>query len=150
MTTILVVDGDATARRTTQYMLQTANYTVAPACDVHQANMQLMRMQSDLLITELSSARFDGFAFLRALRASEHYHALPVIVLTSSAHKRDHRRALQLGAVLCLAKPVQSDMLVGVVNRVLQQRAIILQVANNLSRGQVPELLEGVPLGIAV
>lgn len=149
MTTILVVDGDATARRTTQYILQTANYTVAPAGDAHQANMHLMRTQCNLLITELSRVRFDGFAFLRALRASQHYHDLSVIVLTSSGHKRDHQRALQLGAMLCLTKPVHSDMLVGVVNRVLQQRAIIRQATNNLSRAQVP-VIESMPWGIAV
>jgi DNA-binding response OmpR family regulator len=149
MTTILVVDDDATARRTTQYILQSANYTVVPACDAAQAHMHLMRMHCDLLIMEIASLRFDGLALLRSLRAARQHHDLPVIVLTSNGHKREHRRALQLGAALCLSKPVQSDVLVSVVHCTLHQCAASDQALVNLSLTNL-QAVEDVPVELAM
>ena len=139
MTTILVVDGDALARRTTQYVLQSASYTVIPARDTYQANQHLMRLQCDLLITELSTPHYDGFALLRALRAVQYYHYLPVIVLTNSGQRRDQQQALELGANVCLSKPVRSDILLSTVRRTVQQRFTTLQSVADIALTAVPQ-----------
>ncbi len=148
MTTILVVDSDATTRRTTQYVLQAADYTVIPARDTYQANVHLIRLQCDLLVTELSNPRFDGFAFLRALRAIQQYRYLPVIVLTHSGHKRERQQALELGANVCLSKPVRSDVLVATVRRTLQQRFTLFQSIGDLALMAVPQSLEEMPVEV--
>ena len=148
MTTILVVNSDATARRTTQYVLQAANYTVITARDTYQASLHLMRLQCDLLITDLSAPQFDGVAFLRTLRSIEYYHNLPVIVLSNSGHRHDRQLALELRVSVCLSKPVRSDVLVATVRRALQQRFTSFQSIGDFALMAVPQSLESMPAEI--
>lgn len=122
MATMLMVDSDATARHTTQYMLQAAGHTVITMRHPHEAITQLIRTPCNLLITELLAPQFNGFALLHSLRAHQHYRGLPVLVLTTSASARDRQRALSMGATGYLTRPVSSEMLVATVQRLLQQR----------------------------
>src|SRR5437899_674408 len=59
----------------------------------------------DLLLLDLHIPREDGRAVLATLRSDPAFHALPVVIFTSSAQERDIRDSYALCANLYLQKP---------------------------------------------
>lgn len=60
----------------------------------------------DVALLDLKMPKVDGFGVLRHLRASSHFHRVVVVVLTSSKEDKDFIASYQLGAKVCLIKPV--------------------------------------------
>lgn len=71
-----------------------------------------------LILLDLKMPRLNGFDLLSWLRQQEDYKTIPVIVLTSSNHEMDIKRAYELGANTYLVKPVGFDALVELVKTV--------------------------------
>ena len=68
-----------------------------------------------LILLDLKMPRVSGFDVLTWLRSEDSLRGLPVVVLTSSNHDADVKRAYDLGAKSYLAKPVGFDALVELV-----------------------------------
>jgi CheY-like chemotaxis protein len=60
----------------------------------------------DLVLLDLKLPLKSGFEVLEWIRAQEELRHLPVIVLSSSEHETDRRRALESGANFYIVKPV--------------------------------------------
>lgn len=59
----------------------------------------------DLIIIDLNLPKITGFDILKHVRGLQQLDRVPVLILTSSASKRDRSLALQLGANEYIAKP---------------------------------------------
>ena len=70
------------------------------------------------LITDLKMPRCSGFDLLEWLDNHPECSLIPIIVLTSSAHKEDVTRAYQLGANCYFLKPTKFEDLVELVKKV--------------------------------
>jgi CheY-like chemotaxis protein len=69
----------------------------------------------ELILLDLKMPRLSGFDVLTWLRSDEGCRGLPVVVLTSSNHDADVKRAYDLGAKSYLVKPVGFEALVELV-----------------------------------
>jgi len=83
----------------------------------------------DLMLLDLKMPRLNGFEVLAWLRQEEKCRSLPVVVLSSSNHDADIKRAYSLGANSYLVKPVEFDSLVEIV-KVVHQYWLTLNVPN--------------------
>ena len=68
-----------------------------------------------LVVLDLKMPRVNGFEVLGWMRQIESFRRLPVVVLTSSNHEMDIKRAYDAGANSYLVKPVGFDALVDLV-----------------------------------
>jgi CheY-like chemotaxis protein len=68
-----------------------------------------------LILLDLKMPRVSGFDVLAWLRSEDSLKGLPVVVLTSSNHDADVKRAYDLGAKSYLVKPVGFEALVELV-----------------------------------
>ena len=68
-----------------------------------------------LILLDLKMPRVSGFDVLTWLQSDEALKGLPVVVLTSSNHDADVKRAYDLGAKSYLVKPVGFEALVELV-----------------------------------
>ncbi|HSU53969.1 MAG TPA: response regulator [Candidatus Dormibacteraeota bacterium] len=68
-----------------------------------------------LILLDLKMPRLNGFEVLELLRSEEQFRSIPIIVLSSSNHAADVRRAYALGANSYLMKPVAFEALVEIV-----------------------------------
>ena len=68
----------------------------------------------ELLVCDIAMPDEDGYALLGRIRALGHSHGgdVPALALTALASEDDHRRALEAGFQLHLAKPIDFDRLV--------------------------------------
>jgi CheY-like chemotaxis protein len=68
-----------------------------------------------LILLDLKMPRVSGFDVLAWLRSDASFRQVPVVVLTSSNHDADVKRAYDLGAKSYLVKPVGFEALVELV-----------------------------------
>ncbi len=71
-----------------------------------------------LILLDLKMPRLSGFDVLAWLRNEGAFKGVPVIILTSSNHETDIKRAYDLGANSYLVKPVGFDALVEVARTI--------------------------------
>ena len=85
----------------------------------------LQTMQPAVVLSDLRLPEGDGFGVLRA--AKEIDADIPVIVMTAYGSIEDAVSAMKEGAMDFLAKPVDPDHLLLLVNRALEQRRIVTE-----------------------
>ncbi len=113
---VLIADDDADARDLLAGYVHDLGSRTLTATDGHQA-LQLARdYHPDLIILDLMMPGLDGWEILRNLKADPALRDIPVVIISIVAERR---RALVLGAVDALTKPVAQDELMAILRRTL-------------------------------
>jgi two-component system, OmpR family, KDP operon response regulator KdpE len=99
---LLVVDDDASIRRSVATELSAAGFAVAEAVDGEEALERFRELAPDLVLTDLAMPRRDGLSLVRELRRSS---TTPIVVLSVRGEEEDKVRALDAGADDYLTKP---------------------------------------------
>ncbi len=76
----------------------------------------------DLLLLDLRLPRMDGFAFLAMIRKDPLLKLIPVVVLTTSAERRDLKRSKDMGAIGYLIKPLDGATLRRFMKRLMDTK----------------------------
>jgi CheY-like chemotaxis protein len=114
---VLVVDDDAGVRDVVRSMLESAGYQVVVAENGKEAMKLLETERADLILTDLVMPEQEGIETIKTLRRE--YPDLKVIAM-SGAFGGDYLRiAAYLGAHATLAKPIQMNTLLRLVEKTL-------------------------------
>jgi signal transduction histidine kinase/CheY-like chemotaxis protein len=111
---VLVVDDDEETRDVLRALLEEAGADVRTASSAAEARVEIGSAEPDVLISDISMPQEDGYAFMRALRASNV--TTPAIALTALARREDAETARAAGYHLHLQKPANPDDLIAAVN----------------------------------
>ena len=84
--------------------LEASGYDVVQARKADQVIEGASRGRSDLVLLDIYTPVFDGFAVLKRLKESASAKKVPVITITSVASSREESQSLKLGAIGCIAK----------------------------------------------
>lgn len=117
--TVLCVDDSASMRQMVRMTLSGGGFTVVEAVDGCDGLVKAKATAADLVITDLNMPNMDGLAFIRALRASAGYKAVPIIFLTTESDEDKKGQAKSAGATAWITKPFQPERLLAVVKKVL-------------------------------
>ncbi|WP_028580944.1 sigma-54-dependent transcriptional regulator [Desulfogranum japonicum] len=124
---ILVVDDEPIARDNIVYMLQKDGlYEVASAENGDQAIGLLKKQEYALILTDLRMQGQDGMAVLTTAKSL--WPDTEVIVITGYATIDTAVEAMRKGAYYYLAKPVQIDELMVLVQKALEKRGLKLEI----------------------
>jgi DNA-binding NtrC family response regulator len=115
----LVEDKDS-LRAMLRHALETQGHTVIEARDQIEAIKALQTLYPAVVLTDLRLPEGDGFGVLRAAKETDP--ELPVIVMTAFGSIQDAVVAMKEGAIDFLAKPVDPDHLLLLVERALAAR----------------------------
>jgi len=121
MPTVLVVDDDESIRALVGRQLAEAGYEVVTAEDAIAAGHLVLRSAPDLIVLDVSMPYMSGFEFATALKGDATLPFIPIVFLTSREDGYD--RAMALGAVGYVNKPVDREALVSLVRQHLPQAA---------------------------
>jgi len=117
---VLVIDDDYHVRPTLARLLQRGGFEVDQAEDGRSGLEQIEKNPPDLVLLDIRMPGIDGYEVLRRLKAHPVHRNIPVVVLTASDLSGDTKqRALALGAVRYLEKPIASEDLLAEIERVL-------------------------------
>src|SRR5512143_1447877 len=117
---ILVVEDKDSLRTMLRLALESHGYGVLEARDQPEAVQALQRGQPALVLTDLRLPAGDGFGVLRSVKDTDP--DLPVVVMTAYGSIQDAVAAMKEGALDFLAKPVDPEHLLLLVERALAQR----------------------------
>jgi CheY-like chemotaxis protein len=119
--TVLVVEDDPTVRFLERYLLEDAGYTVVVANNGDQALELAPTCQPHLVVLDVGLPTISGFEVLHALSADTKTQGIPVLVVSSYVPQIAPEHLPYIAATL--AKPFEQDEFLGVVARLVQNRA---------------------------
>jgi len=119
---ILIIEDKDSLRTMLRLALEAQGHTVVEARDQREAEAALLASHPAVVLSDLRLPEGDGFGVLRA--AKELDPQLPVIVMTAFGSIQDAVAAMKEGALDFLAKPVDPDHLLLMVERALMQRRL--------------------------
>jgi CheY-like chemotaxis protein len=113
---LLLVDDDARNLYALTKVLKSKGFAVEVAPDSLTALNCLAEQSFDVLLTDIMMPQIDGYELIRRVRALG-YDTLPIIAITAKAMMGDDSLCLEAGATAYLAKPVDVDALIALLNR---------------------------------
>lgn len=116
---VLVVDDEPDARELMSWALQEAGADVVVAADGVEALGLLSADRPDVVLTDVHMPRMDGFTLLGAMRQRLVGAAPPAIAISARAASDDARRATDAGFAAHLTKPVDLNLLLDTIDRVM-------------------------------
>lgn len=120
MTTILIVDDNATIQRVLKHTLKREGYEIFSAWNGLEACDFLSAEVVDLAIVDIDMPEMNGIDLLHHIRGDERLGNLPVIMLTASGLDEDRINAAAAGADVFLTKPTSSRELTETVAELLK------------------------------
>jgi two-component system, NtrC family, response regulator len=123
---VLIVDDDDSLRRVTQLQLEEAGYRVLMASNGSEALGIFEQEIPPLVITDLKMPGLSGLDLLKQIR-----HAHPetcVLMITAFGSVQNAVEAMKAGAYDYIAKPIDYEELVLVVNRAMERYRLVEEV----------------------
>ena len=111
---VLVVDDSAAIRKILQRVLRQTGMairTIHEAGDGQEALEILKIQRPDLVLTDINMPKMDGLQFLAAMKASEEWRGIPVVMITTEGGETKVAEAVKLGAVGYVRKPFTADQI---------------------------------------
>lgn len=119
MPDILLVEDKESLRKVLRLTLENAGYSVTEAADARLALAEIAKAPHKLVLTDLRMPNGSGLDVLRAARTADG--EVPVIVMTAFGSIDEAVQAMKDGAHDFLQKPVDSNHLLLLVKRALEQ-----------------------------
>ena len=117
---ILVVDDRWENRAVLVNLLEPIGFEMIEAADGKEGLDRALATAPDLILTDLAMPVMDGFEFLRQIRADPQLRDAIVLVSSASVFEIDRQKSLDAGGNDFLPKPVQADLLLGLLKKYLQ------------------------------
>lgn len=119
---ILAVDDDEDILKVLSKRLETAGYGVIKARDGKEALEAAFKEKPDLIITDATMPKMDGFELTRQIRSRLETAVIPVIMLTARQDKDSELKGIDAGADDYITKPFDVDKLISRVKMVLRRK----------------------------
>jgi diguanylate cyclase len=109
---IVIVDDEALNSQDLAAFLRRAGHTQVVTLKTHNVTVQALRDEcADLVLLEMVPGDESALALLQAMQADRHMRHVPVVTMCTQDDLNQRLRALALGAVDLLVRPVQADEL---------------------------------------
>jgi len=118
---VLVVDDNFVNVRLLEELLKSASYEVATAMNGEAALEKIAQSRPDIVLLDVMMPGMDGYEVCRRIRQDEKTAQLPVIMVTALDKESDREMALAAGANEFLSKPVEDNLLLPAIRRILQK-----------------------------
>src|ERR1700747_2580744 len=125
---ILIVDDEATLRKTLAEILGAQGYSVLEADDGATAVQLLRDATPDLIFSDWKMPQMGGEKFLQHLRGEPRLASIPVIVITAFGSSHSAIEAGRLGAHDFVTKPFDLDEIVLTAERALDHSSLNREV----------------------
>ena len=120
MPKVLIVVDDRAQFLLIQNFLDGEKLELVAAKDARETFEAIYQQMPDLIIVDIDLQGEDGFDILRSIRVEPRYDAIPIVVYSSQNDTDTKTRALDLGALEYLKKPLTSKELAAQVRAILR------------------------------
>ncbi len=120
---ILMAEDNAPNRMVASALLKAAGHSLVMATDGLEAVSKAASRRYDVILMDVQMPGIDGLEATRRIRALPTCTDIPIIGLTAGAMQIDRDRCLQAGMTDYLAKPVDWDRLLGLLDKIENERS---------------------------
>lgn len=150
---ILCVDDDTDVTVLLTRFLSSAGFEALAVNDPREALEAARKYKPALVLLDAVMPGLDGYKVCALLKKEAAFFDVPVIFLTALRQPQDRARALALGAVDFLTKPVKKETLLSAVSRHLSPRSVVTTPRSPGAAPGVPDFQSfishlGVTLGL--
>jgi two-component system chemotaxis response regulator CheY len=111
---VLVVDDSAAIRKILNRVLRQTGMaigTIHEAGDGQEALSLLKTHRPDLVLTDINMPKMNGLQLLAALKGSDDWRSIPVVMITTEGGETKVAEAVRLGAAGYVRKPFTADQI---------------------------------------
>ncbi len=126
MADILIVEDKESLRTMLRRTLESRGFSVEEAADAYEARRRLQSLRYLVVLTDLKLPAGSGFDVLHGALESDP--ETPVIVMTAFGTVEEAVRAMKEGATDFLAKPVDTDHLLLLLDRAVEKRRVATEL----------------------
>jgi putative two-component system response regulator len=108
---VLVVDDAPDIAEMLAVMLRAYGYEAETRYSASEAAVAADEQHFDVIVSDISMPKMDGYELARRLRARAEYEGVPMIAITGLAELNDRDKALKAGFNAYLTKPVDCQKL---------------------------------------
>lgn len=116
---ILVVERNPVVQRLERYFLEQAGFSVEFAGDGIAALARARELRPKILVTEILVPKLDGLSLCRTIKSNPETNDILVMIFS---HLQAEDRATEAGADAFLTKPLDEELLIETVERLLALR----------------------------
>ncbi len=116
---ILVVERNPSVQRLERFFLEQAGYEVELVNDGEMALARTRELRPRIVVTEILVPKMDGLSLCRAIKSNQDTREILVMIF-SHLHAED--RAMEVGADAFLIKPLDEELLVRTLEKLLALR----------------------------
>ena len=120
---ILLAEDNASNRYLATYLLKDAGYNVLAAHNGSDALRLALAEHPDLVLMDIQMPEMDGYEAARRMHADPRLASIPIVAVTSYAMTSDRAKALEVGFVGYIEKPIQPRTFVSEIARFLPGKA---------------------------
>ena len=136
---ILVIDDADDVRNVTQLSLERmGGWTVSTARSGIEGIAKAIAEQPEAILLDVMMPDMDGYETMGLIRKSTKHRLLPILALTAKAMKGDREKCLEAGASDYIAKPVNTEELLGLLRIWLFGKQTHSGVGYERSNGEHP------------
>jgi CheY-like chemotaxis protein len=122
MAKLLVVDDSPDAADMLVLFLKYAGHDAVAAGSGADGLDALMAEQFQIVISDIGMPYMDGYQFARAMRRVPGYAEVPLVAMSGYDLEADHKEVQRAGFNAHLEKPVDADVLIGLVDELTRNR----------------------------
>lgn len=116
---ILIIEDDPSFSRAINHIVEKEGYDVSTASNGMTGLRMVKENPPDLLILDVMLPGLDGFEICSQLRSDPPTAELPIIMLSAKGQETDRETGLKVGASEYLTKPVNRELLLETISRLL-------------------------------
>ena len=118
---LLIADDEPNIRLLVKRIFE-QEYTILEAENGKKAVDIALHNTPDIILMDIMMPEIDGLTALSAMKANERTRSIPVIMLTGVGHELNEIMAKSMGAKGYMRKPINSQELLDIVNKLLNDR----------------------------
>ena len=118
--TVLTVEDNPNIRKMIAYNLRRAGFKAIEAGDGKEAVRVLQKVVPDIIILDVRMPEMNGFQLLELMRKYPRAAAIPVVMLSALSQPENIDRALKLGVVDYIVKPLDPATLIAKIRSALE------------------------------
>jgi len=113
---VLIVDDDIRNIFAMTSVLERHNMNILSA-ETGKSAIEILQNnpEVDVVLMDIMMPAMDGYDTMRAIRKQTKFRSLPIIALTAKAMKGDREKCIEAGASDYIAKPVDTEQLLGLL-----------------------------------
>jgi len=118
---VLVVDDEPNIVLSIKFLMKQKGYEVRTASNGEEALKALSEQVPDLILLDVMMPKPDGYEVCQAIRASQEWRDIPVIMLTAKGREVEREKGFAMGADDYIIKPFATQELVAKVQAILEK-----------------------------